>query len=84
MAYSYYWRERDLMQIKALLEKKQKMTLDDLPELLTDTEMQELDAAETRLPVFDDDSPEMTKEQLAQFRRGTAQSHSGKRGDQDV
>ena len=46
-----------------------KMNLRDLsPELLPE-ELEELDAAERKAPVFDADSPAMTPEQLQQFKR---------------
>ena len=46
-----------------------KMNLRDLsPELLPE-ELEELDAAEWKAPVFDADSPAMTPEQLQQFKR---------------
>ena len=46
-----------------------KMTLNDLNTELTEDELRELDAAEKKEPVFDDDSPLMMKEQLMQFKR---------------
>ena len=46
-----------------------KMTLNELKHDLTAEELQELEAAEKRDPVFDDDSPAMTHEQLMQFKR---------------
>ena len=46
-----------------------KMNLRDLsPELLPE-ELEELDEAERKAPVFDDDSPAMTPEQIQQFKR---------------
>jgi len=36
---------------------------------LTPEEIRELEAAEKMLPVFDEDSPQMTAEQLLQFKR---------------
>ena len=46
-----------------------KMNLRDLsPELLPE-ELEELDEAERKAPVFDADSPAMTPEQLQQFKR---------------
>ena len=46
-----------------------KMNLRDLsPELLPE-ELEELDVAERKAPVFDADSPAMTPEQLQQFKR---------------
>lgn len=46
-----------------------KITMRELRQALTDEEILELDAAEQMPPVFDEDSPEMTAEQLIQFRR---------------
>lgn len=46
-----------------------KMTMSDLSSTLSVEEKGELDAAEQRQPVFDADSPEMTAEMLAQFKR---------------
>ena len=46
-----------------------KMNLRDLsPELLPE-ELEELDEAERKAPVFDEDSPAMTPEQIQQFKR---------------
>ena len=44
------------------------VTLKELDPELTAEEKRELEAAENRLPVFDEDCPEMTVEQLKQFR----------------
>ncbi len=46
-----------------------KMTLNDIREPLTEDELHELDEAAQRKPVFDVDSPEMTTDQLIQFKR---------------
>ena len=46
-----------------------KMKLSDLNAELTEEELRELDEAEKKEPVFDDDSPLMMKEQLMQFKR---------------
>ena len=46
-----------------------KMTLNELNTELTAEELQELQAAEDKHPVFDEDSPKMTFEQLMQFKR---------------
>ncbi|MBR4442274.1 MAG: antitoxin [Clostridia bacterium] len=46
-----------------------KMTLNELAADLTADELSELENAERNYPVFDEDSPAMTAEQLAQFRR---------------
>lgn len=46
-----------------------KMTLNELTAELTEEERRELEAAEKKAPVFDDDSPLMMKEQLMQFKR---------------
>ena len=46
-----------------------KMTLNELNQELTPEEIQELEAAEAKTPVFDEDSPAMTMEQLMQFKR---------------
>ncbi len=47
----------------------EKMTLNDLKQELTAEELQELEAAEKKEPVFDEDSPAMMREQLMQFKR---------------
>ena len=44
------------------------VTLKELDPELTAEEKRELEAAENRMPVFDEDCPEMTVEQLHQFR----------------
>ncbi len=46
-----------------------KMKLSDLPPELSTEEQAELEAAEKIPPVFDEDSPAMTAEQLLQFKR---------------
>ena len=46
-----------------------KMTLNDLMQTPSEEELRELEAAEAMAPVFDEDSPEMTAEQLIQFKR---------------
>lgn len=46
-----------------------KMSFKDLDKTLTSEEVQELEAAEKKTPVFDADSPEMTAEMLLQFKR---------------
>ena len=46
-----------------------KLTLNELNADLTAEELQELDAAEKKEIIFDDDSPLMMKEQLMQFKR---------------
>ena len=46
-----------------------KMKLSDLSNELTEEERLELEAAEKKEPVFDDESPLMMKEQLMQFKR---------------
>lgn len=46
-----------------------KMTLNELNQELTPEEIRELEAAEVKTPVFDEDSPAMTMEQLMQFKR---------------
>ena len=46
-----------------------KMTMNDLNQDLTAEELQELEAAGKKEPVFDEDSPLMMKEQLMQFKR---------------
>ena len=44
------------------------VTLKELDPELTAEEKRELEVAENRMPVFDKDCPEMTVEQLRQFR----------------
>jgi uncharacterized protein (DUF4415 family) len=46
-----------------------KITLNDLMQTPSEEELRELEAAEAMAPVFDEDSPEMTAEQLIQFKR---------------
>jgi len=46
-----------------------KMSLNELNKELTPEEVQELEAAEKKEPVFDDESPLLMKEQLMQFKR---------------
>lgn len=46
-----------------------KMKLNELNTELSGEELQELEEAEKKEPVFDDDSPLLMKEQLAQFKR---------------
>ena len=45
------------------------MNLNELNPDLTPDELQELETAESKSPVFDSDSPEMTPEMLMQFKR---------------
>ena len=45
------------------------VTLKELKPELTAEEKRELEAAKNRMPVFDEDCPEMTVEQLKQFRQ---------------
>ncbi len=53
-----------------------KMTLNDLEKDLTPEEYEELEAAEKREPIFDENSPSMTKEQLMQFKRMNHESRT--------
>lgn len=46
-----------------------KMTLNELKNTPSQEEIMELEAAESRKITFDEDSPELTAEQLIQFRR---------------
>lgn len=46
-----------------------RITMNELTAELTPEEIRELEAAEKMSPVFDEDSPEMTAEQLLQFKR---------------
>ncbi|MBQ7656190.1 MAG: antitoxin [Clostridia bacterium] len=46
-----------------------KMNLNELNGELSAEELRELEAAEAKAPVFDDDSPALTVEQLMQFKR---------------
>lgn len=46
-----------------------KMTFKKLSPELTEEEVRELEAAELRSPVYDEESPEMTMEQLQEFKR---------------
>ena len=47
----------------AMIRKK------NIPEQLTEEELRELEIAENKPPVFDEDCPEMTDEMLKQFHR---------------
>ena len=49
--------------------KMEKMTLNDLKQEMTAEELRGLEAAEKKEPVFDEDSPAMTQEQLMQLKR---------------
>lgn len=49
--------------------KMEKMTLNDLKQEMTAEELRELETAEQKKPVFDEDSLAMTQEQLMQFKR---------------
>lgn len=53
-----------------------KMTLNELSTDLTAEELLELETAESREPVFDEDSPAMTMEQLIQFKRINRQNRT--------
>ena len=53
-----------------------KMKLDDLSPKLTIDELHELESAENQTPVFDKDSPEMTFEQLMQFKRSNRENRN--------
>lgn len=57
-----------------------KMSIKELVTPLTADELQDLEAAEQKVPVFDEDSPEMTAEMLLQFKRMS----SGERNKQTV
>ena len=46
-----------------------KMTFKELSPELTEDEVRELEAAELRSPVYDEESPEITMEQLQEFKR---------------
>ena len=46
-----------------------KMAMNELSRELSAEELRELEAAEKKEPVFDDDSPMMMREQLMQFKR---------------
>ena len=46
-----------------------KMSMNELSQELTAEELRELEAAEKKEPLFDDDSPMMMREQLMQFKR---------------
>ena len=53
-----------------------KMTMNELSQELTAEEFRELEAAEKKEPVFDDDSPMMMREQLMQFKRINRQNRT--------
>ncbi len=53
-----------------------KMSFDDLNKELTEEEIRELEDAEKKAPVFDADSPAMTKEQLMEFKRINRQNRT--------
>ena len=46
-----------------------KMNIKDLDRNITAEEMKELEAAEKMMPMYDEDSPEMTEDMLQQFKR---------------
>lgn len=46
-----------------------KMNIKDLDKNITAEEMKELEAAEKMMPMYDEDSPEMTEDMLQQFKR---------------
>ena len=56
-------------RITSQTEAHQRITLKYLSPELTEGEIVELEAAATMLPAFDDDCPEMTGEQLSQFKQ---------------
>jgi len=45
------------------------MNIKDLDRNITAEEMKELEAAEKMMPMYDEDSPEMTEDMLQQFKR---------------
>ncbi len=51
-----------------------RMTLKELSNELTEQESLELEAAEKMAPLFDEDSPAMTMDQLMQFKRTVRQA----------
>ena len=51
-----------------------KMTLNELSNEITEQEAIELEAAEKMAPLFDEDSPAMTMDQLMQFKRTVRQA----------
>ena len=53
-----------------------KMTMNELNAELTTEELSEIEDAENMHPVFDDDSPAMTMEQLMQFKRMNRQNRT--------
>ncbi len=53
-----------------------KMTMNELNAELTTEELKEIEDAENMHPVFDDDSPAMTMEQLMQFKRMNRQNRT--------
>ena len=53
-----------------------KMTANELHAELTAEEIRELEDAESKRPVFDDESPAMTAEQLMQFKRMNRQNRT--------
>ncbi len=73
MAYFDFCREQELLQIKEQLEHSVILKPDDLSPAPTEQERQEIEAAAANLPVLDEDCPEMTDEQLSQFKPFTAQ-----------
>ena len=53
-----------------------KMTMNELNAELTAEELCNIEEAESKHPVFDDDSPAMTMEQLMQFKRINRQNRT--------
>ena len=56
-----------------------KMTMNELSQELTAEELRELETAEKKEPVFDDDSPMLMREQLMQFKRINHENTNGNR-----
>ena len=56
--------------------KMVNVNINDLEKNLTPEEYEELEEAEKKEPVFDEESPSMTKEQLMQFKRTNHESRT--------
>ena len=53
-----------------------KISMSELDTALSIEELEELETAEHKIPVFDEDSPEMTPEMLLQFKRMGTQNRN--------
>ena len=66
---SGWFRPDELHNLRKRGMNMVKMTASELLLPLTEEELQEIEKTESKEPVFDEDSPEMSEKQLSQFRR---------------